>query len=93
MIVRTDVKELSRSVDGYCIHIRRQTDIYTASDLRGEALEMIEQARKNKTLSNSMAGFFRRKIYASLIEGGFRNSADYHSFGRKHSKRYDPIFR
>lgn len=87
-MVRSEVLDLKKGVDSYCISVMRQDRYNEAMGVRFAALETIEEAGTEFEISKELALFLRRKIYAALVAAGFRASAHYTSFGKKESKRY-----
>lgn len=89
MNLSEQVIDLHYTVTFYCRKIRQSVCWSDAVDLKTVAIDMILE---NGEISEEMLRFLKRKVFASMVEGGFKDSGNCRAFSRKISKRYSQIF-
>lgn len=90
--MRKEVKHLHNLIMSDCKNIRSKSEWMARTNWRDVALNTIIDAYENGDISKAVYRFLKRKIIASMVEGGFQDSKNSRAFSRKPSKRYMQLF-
>ena len=90
--MRKEVKDLHNLIMSDCKNIRNKTSLADATNWRTAALNTLIDACENYDISRTMYRFLKRKVLASMVEGGFKSSEICRAFSSKESKRYMQLF-
>lgn len=90
--MRKEIKDLHALIMSDCKNIRSKTGWMDATNWRTAALNAIIDAYEDNGISRELYRFLKRKVLASMVEGGFKASENCRAFSSKPTKRYVQLF-
>lgn len=90
--MRKEIKDLHALIMSECKNIRSKTYWMDAANWKTAALNAIIDAYEDGGISRELYRFLKRKVFASMVEGNFKDSKNCRAFSSRPAKRYVRLF-